>query len=53
MKDLFYTLVLALGTVLILTAMSVASIGYLLHIIKPTAERAELQYIKDTNATME
>jgi len=42
MKDLLYTIALALGTVLIIMAMTVASIGYLWHLMKPTVEKAKV-----------
>ena len=44
MKDLIYTIALALGTVLIIMAMTIASIGYLWHLVKPTVESVETQY---------
>jgi hypothetical protein len=44
MKDLAYTVALAIGTVLILVAISILSVGYLWHIVKPTVEKTEAQY---------
>ena len=44
MRDIIYTIVLALGTVLIIMAMTIASIGYLWHLVKPTVESVETQY---------
>ena len=51
MKDIFYAVALALAPVLILTAISIASIGYLWSMIKPTVEHVELKYLKDINST--
>jgi len=48
MKNIIYAIALAIGTVLILTAISILSIGYLWHIAKPTVEKSEAQYF-DTN----
>lgn len=53
MKDLVYTIALALGTMLIIMAMTIGSLGYLWHLIKPTVEAKELQYLRDTNLTGE
>jgi hypothetical protein len=52
MRDIIYTMALALGTVLIIMAITIASIGYLWHLVKPTVERTELQLLKDSNGTM-
>lgn len=50
------TLMIALGSVLLLIALSIASVGYIWHLVKPTVENTELQYYKDLhdrNTTME
>lgn len=46
MNSFMYNIVTALGTVLVLIAISIVSIGYLWQLVKPTVERTELQYYK-------
>jgi len=48
MKNIIYTIALAIGTALILTVISILSMGYLWHIVKSTVEKTEAQYF-DTN----
>lgn len=49
------TLMIALGAVLLMLALFIASIGYIWHIAKPTVEATELQLLKDLdeNSSME
>lgn len=47
---MFNQIVLAVGTVLILLAISIVSVGYLWHLLKPAVERAELKLL-DVNQT--
>ena len=44
-------LIRTIGTILILMAISIVSMYYLWHIIKPTIEAKELQYLRDNNLT--
>lgn len=49
------TLVVAFGTLLVIFAIAIASLGLLWHTIKPTVEATELKILKglneDTNGT--
>lgn len=51
MSRILYTVFMAVAPVLVLTAISIASVGYLWSMIKPTVEHAELKYLKDINST--
>ena len=46
-------LIQAVGTVLIIMAISIASTAYLWHLVKPTVEATELKYIQQVNSVKE
>lgn len=53
MGKLVDSLIVAFGTLLVIFALAIASIGVLWHVMKPTVEKYELKILKDLNGTLE